>query len=102
MKLCHQRLARSGPWTAAAENPVLQSRPEIGFYATGHHSLLHLPWDDNWWCAYHMNDGTAGSGETVTRRVCLDPMHFDDAGRILPINPTREGPTPQPVPEDHT
>lgn len=87
-----------GPWTVADGNPVLSSRPDLGVLAPGHHSVLHLPWSEEWWCAYHMNDGTARPGSTVVRRVCIDLMTFDDTGGIEPIVPTHEGPPPRPIP----
>ena len=87
-----------GPWEWACDNPVLDSQPDLGVYAPGHHSVLHLPWCDEWWCAYHANDGTARPGEHVDRRVWIDQMVFDEGGEIKTIVPTREGPASRPIP----
>ena len=33
-------------------------------------------------------------GPGYHREVCIDKMHFDKQGKILPITPTYEGPAP--------
>lgn len=72
-----------GPWQIAPE-VVLQTRREIGCVGPGHHGVLELP-GDRWLVCYHAHGGDG------FRRLWMDWMHFDDAGRILEIVPTREG-----------
>jgi len=80
-----------GPWHHAPANPILSSHPEIGVVGPGHHGVIQIPGTDEWWCLYHFHPGD------VDRRVAIDAMTFDEAGNILPIVPTLEGPPARPV-----
>ena len=79
-----------GPWHHAPE-PILGSRPEIGAVGPGHHGVVRIPGTDEWWCAYHCHPGDAD------RRVWIDRITFDEAGRVEPVVPTLEGPPARPL-----
>lgn len=69
-----------GPFTR--EGKILESNPEVATSA-GHHSVLHLPEADEWWIVYHRRP--LGETNRHHRVVCMDRMHFDEDGRILPV-----------------
>ncbi|RYF42206.1 MAG: hypothetical protein EOO38_19925, partial [Cytophagaceae bacterium] len=75
-----------GPWTQAANNPVLSSRREVEVVGPGHHSTLQIPGTDEWFCVYHCHKGDSD------RRTFIDRMTFDANGAIETIIPTLEGP----------
>ncbi len=80
-----------GPWTEAANNPVLSSRREVNVVGPGHHSTIHIPGTDEWFCVYHCHKGDAD------RRTFIDRMTFDESGAIETIVPTLEGPPLRPL-----
>jgi len=53
----------------------------------GHHSVIHQPGTDKWYIVYHRRP----LGETAAnhRVVCIDEMHFDNNGYILPVKMTK-------------
>ena len=76
---------------------ILIQRPELKIYGTAHNSILQLPGQDKWYIVYHrINKGFMNrhSGPGWHREVCIDEMHFDSEGRIIPIVPTLDGPSP--------
>jgi GH43 family beta-xylosidase len=75
-----------GPWTEAANNPVLSSRREVEVIGPGHHSTIQIPGTDEWFCVYHCHKGDS------ERRAFIDRMTFDSEGAIETIIPTLEGP----------
>ena len=94
-----------GGWTgpdycvayAIADNPlgpfkrigkILQQDPNIGTGA-GHHSVIHEQKSDKWYIIYHRHP--LGSTDGNDREVCIDEMHFDENGLILPVKMTFEG-----------
>lgn len=94
-----------GGWTgpdycvayAIADNPlgpfkrigkILQQDPNIGTGA-GHHSVIHEQKSDKWYIVYHRHP--LGSTDGNDREVCIDEMHFDENGYILPVKMTFEG-----------
>lgn len=88
---------------AIADNPlgpfkrigvVLQSDPSIGTGA-GHHSVIFEPRSGRYYCVYHRHP--VGSTDPNDRVVCIDEMHFDEQGRILPIVITNEGVAANPL-----
>lgn len=72
----------TGPFTKAAENPILKQSGIVK--GTGHHSVLQLPGTDRWLIAYHRFHIPDGTG--YRRETCISPLVFDAAGRILPVD----------------
>lgn len=65
---------------------ILQPDPNIA-YGAGHHSVIHDK--GHWYIIYHRRP----LGETAAnhRVTCIDEMHFDNDGKILPVKMTNEG-----------
>lgn len=80
-----------GPFTRAANNPVLASDVALNLASPGHNSLLHLPGADDWYIIYHAHAGD------VKRRVYIDRMEFEEDGRIRKITPTADGVSSKPI-----
>ena len=70
------------------QGKILQQDPAIATGA-GHHSVIHNPRSDKWYIVYHRRP--LGKTERNSREVCIDEMHFDAQGRILPVKITFEG-----------
>lgn len=70
------------------ESKILQQDPAIATGA-GHHSIIHVPGSDKWYIVYHRRPLTETDGNS--RETCIDELHFDDDGKILPIKITVEG-----------
>jgi beta-xylosidase len=74
---------------------ILKQVPEKFIYGTAHNSVLQIPGKDKWYIVYHrinkyhiervMSPG-------IHREVCIDELRFDKKGRIIPVQPTQEGP----------
>lgn len=94
-----------GGWTgpdycvayAIADNPlgpfvregvILKQDPEVGTGA-GHHSVIHNKKNGKWYIVYHRHP--IGSTDGNDRVVCIDEMHFDSTGHILPVKITFTG-----------
>jgi beta-xylosidase len=94
-----------GTWTrddyrvayAIADNPlgpferietILEQDPQVGTGA-GHHSVVHEPKSGKWYIFYHRHP--LGSTDGNHRQVCVDELHFDKDGYILPVKMTFEG-----------
>jgi beta-xylosidase len=71
-----------GPFTKAAENPVLKGKGVVK--GAGHHSVVQVPGKDEWYIAYHRFIIPGGNG--YNRETCISPMRFDAAGHILPVD----------------
>ena len=71
-----------GPFTKAAENPILRQRGPVK--GAGHHSIVQIPGRDEWVIAYHRFRIPDGNG--YNRETCLSPMRHAPDGRILPVN----------------
>ncbi|AYD46792.1 MAG TPA: glycoside hydrolase family 43 protein [Arachidicoccus soli] len=67
---------------------ILQQNPNIATGA-GHHSVIKIPGKDKYYIIYHRRP--LGDNQANDRQVCIDEMHFDKAGRILPVTITKEG-----------
>ncbi|HZS46908.1 MAG TPA: glycoside hydrolase family 43 protein [Blastocatellia bacterium] len=67
---------------------ILQQDPAVATGA-GHHSVLHAPGSDKWYIVYHRRP--LGETDRNHRVVCIDEMHFDDRGFILPVKISKEG-----------
>ncbi|RAI97575.1 glycosyl hydrolase family 43 [Chitinophaga skermanii] len=75
-----------GPFKREAK--ILQQDSTIATSA-GHHSVLHEPKSDKYFIVYHRRPlGDNGRDHRVT---CIDEMHFDAAGKIIPVKMTFEG-----------
>lgn len=83
-----------GPFTKAANNPVLQKNTEKGgiVTGTGHNSITYSPDGKEMFCVYHGR--TSATGEK--RVVFIDRMKILKDGKLVVEGPTT---TPQPVPE---
>ena len=67
---------------------ILQQDDKVARGA-GHHSVLHNPKSDKYYIVYHRRP--LGSNKRDNRVTCIDEMHFDKAGNILPVKMTFEG-----------
>jgi beta-xylosidase len=73
---------------------VLQQDLKVGTGA-GHHAVIQVPGTDRWYIAYHRHP--LGDPDGNHRVVCLDELHFDKSGRILPVKITTQGVPAQPL-----
>lgn len=82
-----------GPFTKAANNPVLQKNVEQGgvVTGTGHNSIAYSPDGKEMFCVYHGR--TAKTGDQ--RVVFIDRMKFTKNGQLVVQGPTTK---PQPMP----
>lgn len=55
----------------------------------GHHSVINVPGTDRWYIVYHRRPLTETAANN--RVVCVDEMHFDENGLIVPVKITKEG-----------
>jgi beta-xylosidase len=62
----------------------------------GHHSVINLPGTDRWYIVYHRRPLTETAANN--RVVCIDEMHFDKDGFIVPVKITKEGVQPVKIP----
>jgi beta-xylosidase len=83
---------RNGKPAKVEEQIVLQQDPSLQIFGTGHHSVLNIPGTDDWYMVYHrftrpegIKMGLSGG---YNREVCIDPMHFNPDGTIIPVKPT--------------
>ena len=67
---------------------VLLKDENIGSGA-GHHSVINIPDTDDWYLFYHRR--ATASTPAFDREVCVEKMHFDENGDIVPVMITREG-----------
>lgn len=67
---------------------ILQQDPAVATGA-GHHSVIHVPKADKWFIVYHRRP--LGETDRNHRVTCIDEMHFDAQGQILPVKITKEG-----------
>jgi beta-xylosidase len=67
---------------------ILQQDPSVATGA-GHHSVLHIPGSGKWYIVYHRRP--LGESDRNHRVVCIDEMHFDQAGFIKPVTITKQG-----------
>ncbi|MGB3105335.1 family 43 glycosylhydrolase [Sphingobacterium siyangense] len=81
-----------GPISIVRENLVLQKDPTKGIYGTGHNSILQIPEKDEWYIIYHRfsypNGIKMGEAAGFHREVCIDPLYFDEEGRVLRVVPS--------------
>ena len=67
---------------------ILQTDPNVGTGA-GHHSVMHNPKSGKYYIVYHRHPLGAKDGNN--RVTCIDELHFDAQGNILPVKMTFEG-----------
>lgn len=67
---------------------ILQQDPTIATGA-GHHSIINVPGTDRWYIIYHRRP--KGETEANFRVTCIERMHFDEQGLIVPVKITLEG-----------
>ena len=76
---------------------ILKQVPEQLIYGTAHNSVLQIPGKDEWYIVYHRinkNYIDRNMQPGIHREVCIDRMTFDKKGRIVPVTPTLDGPSP--------
>jgi len=76
------------------EGKILQQDPQVGTGA-GHNSVINVPGTDRWYIVYHRHP--LGDKDGNHRQVCIEEMHFDKAGHILPVKITTQGVRAQPL-----
>jgi beta-xylosidase len=86
-----------GPFTKAANNPVLQKNVEKGgvVTGTGHNSITYSPDGNEMFCVYHGRTSQTGD----KRVVFIDRMTILPNGKLVVKGPTT---APQPVPSGIT
>ncbi|GAB2683911.1 glycoside hydrolase family 43 protein [Mucilaginibacter koreensis] len=67
---------------------ILEQDPKIASGA-GHHSVIHDPKTGKWFIVYHRRP--LGETDANHRVTCIDEMHFDKQGHILPVKMTFTG-----------
>lgn len=82
-----------GPWTKAAENPVLKENMELGISGPGHNSFAYSPNGKELFIIYHVH--TFPNKPGGNRTVYIDRVHFTD-GKLVIEGPTK---SPQAYPE---
>lgn len=84
-----------GELTIPENNLVIEKRPEVGIYGTGHNSAIQIPGKDEWYLVYHRftvpKGIMMGRPAGFHREVCIDKLMFDEQGEIIPVIPTLEG-----------
>lgn len=83
-----------GPFTKAANNPVLQKNTAVGgnVTGTGHNSITYSPDGKEMFCVYHGRTTKTGD----ERVVFIDRMEIKPDGQLVVMGPNTE---PQPVPQ---
>lgn len=67
---------------------ILQQDPEVATGA-GHHSVFQLKDKNRYYIVYHRRP--LGHDQANHRQICIDELHFDKDGHILPVRITKEG-----------
>jgi beta-xylosidase len=70
---------------------ILQQDTAVATSA-GHHSMINVPGTDRWYIVYHRRPLTETAANN--RVVCIDEIHFDAEGHIVPVKITNEGVKP--------
>lgn len=76
------------------KDTILEKRPECDILGTGHHCILQIPDEDEYYIAYHrfftpLDRFTEGKG--FHREVCIDRLYFGKDGLMEQVIPTVEG-----------
>ena len=73
---------------------VLEKNEDLDILGTGHHSMLQIPGEDEYYIAYHrffMPLGFFTDGTGHHRQTCIDKVTFGADGLMQVITPTLEG-----------
>jgi beta-xylosidase len=81
--------AVTGPFKRVGK--ILQQDSTVATGA-GHHSVIQIPGKDKWFIVYHRRP--LGEKDANHRVTCIDEMHFNANGEILPVKITFEGVKP--------
>ena len=85
----------TGPLEMPENNIIIQGKPDLGIYATGHNSVLQIPNKDEWYITYHRFSYPTGikMGDAAGfhREVCMDKLEFNPDGTIKQVIPTHQG-----------
>ena len=81
-----------GPWERIGV--VLEQDAEVATGA-GHHSLIKVPNEDEWYIVYHRRPLTETHHNH--RATCIDKLEFDEEGKIKPVKITFEGVEKRPL-----
>lgn len=73
---------------------VLDPDPAIATGA-GHHEVLNIPGTDDWYIVYHRRP--VPNQDRDHRVVCIEQMHFDNNGHIIPVRISVEGVKSRPL-----
>lgn len=76
----------TGPFKRVGK--ILQQDSTVATGA-GHHSVIKVPGKDKWFIVYHRRP--LGETDRNHRVTCIDEMHFDKDGNILPVKITFDG-----------
>jgi beta-xylosidase len=76
----------TGPFKRVGK--ILQQDSTVATGA-GHHSVIKVPGKDKWFIVYHRRP--LGETDRNHRVTCIDEMHFDKDGNILPVKITFKG-----------
>ena len=73
---------------------ILEKNAELDILGTGHHSILQIPGEDEYYIAYHrfytpLGHFTDGTGHH--RQTCIDKLTFSSRGYMEKVTPTLEG-----------
>ena len=75
-----------GPFTRIGK--ILQQDSLVATGA-GHHSIIHVPKTNKWFIVYHRRP--LGETDGNHRVTCIDELHFDKNGLIIPVRITKTG-----------
>ena len=81
---------------------VLSKNDDLDILGTGHHSMLQIPGEDEYYIAYHrffMPLGFFSDGTGHHRQTCIDKVTFGADGLMEVVIPTLEGPAVRILPE---
>ena len=69
-----------GPFKTA--KTILKAQPPLAD-GPGHHGFLQIPGKDEWLIVYHRR--VVGDKNGNHRYLCIDELHFDEQGNIIPV-----------------
>lgn len=78
-----------GPFTEAANSPILVTDKAAGIVSPGHHTVFRF--EDRDYILYHRHS-IPFDPQFVGRQVCVDELRFTADGRIEKVAPTHDGP----------
>lgn len=81
-----------GPFKREAK--ILQTDPAVA-KSTGHHSILHLPENDEYYIVYHRRP--LEENHRDHRVTCIDRLYFNEDGSIRPVKVTTVGVEARPI-----